>query len=193
MGSKIPVVRRLSGAPPTKATEEVDPPIRDDPRSSGNGMSHPLESTEDAAVGMAGGGGSAPLAGTLGKRHQWLLTRRDETIVFSRLDTRVQTALRRAGCSTWGDLAVMSEDDLRSVPGVGDTTISSLHRDLERGQRGTGRPVHSATVSDIALGEKYGWKSQPPGSPFGQRRAPLHRRNPGSVHPGDAYFQHKWF
>ena len=154
MGNRIPIVRRLIGARPKKAMEEVCTPVRDGPRSSGNGVSRPSESTEGVAVGM---GDRALLASSLGERHRWLLVRRDEVIAFSRLDTRVQTALRRAGCSTWGDLAALSEDDLRSVPGVGNTTIRNLHRDLERGQLGRGRPEHSATVSNVALGEKYGW------------------------------------
>lgn len=163
MGSKIPVVRRLMGERPTKTVEEQGTPFQDVPRSFGNGVSRPSKSTEGAAVGMAGDGGGAPLAGSLGEWHRWLLVRRDESIVFSRLDTRVQTALRRAGCSTWGDLAALSEDDLRFVPGVGDTTISSLHRDLERGHLGPGRPVHSETVSDFALGEKYDWMADAAG------------------------------
>jgi len=157
MGNRIPIIRRLTGERPAKTLEEHGTPLRDGSRSSGNGMPRPTESNERASVGVGSGGGGAPLMGSLGERHRWLLTRRDESIVLSRLDTRVQTALRRAGCSTWGDLAVLSEDDLRSVPGVGDSTISSLHRDLERGHRGPERPVHSATVSDVALGEKYGW------------------------------------
>lgn len=163
MGNRIPIVRRLIGAHPARAMYEVDVPTRDDPRSSGNGASRPAESTEGESVGMAGGGGGAPVAGSLGQRHRWLLARRDESIVFSRLDTRVQTALRKAGCSTWGDLAALSEDDLRSVPGVGDTTISSLHRDLERGNLGPGRPVHSETGSDVALGKRYGWMADAAG------------------------------
>lgn len=163
MGSRIPIVRRLTGARPANAMEEGDATVRDDPASSGNGVSRPSGSAEDEAVDTAGSGDGAPLAGSLGERHRWLLVRRDEAIVFSRLDTRVQTALRRAGCSTWGDVAVLSEDELRSVPGVGDTTISSLHRDLERGQLGPGRPVHSETVSHVALSEKYGWMADAAG------------------------------
>lgn len=163
MGNRIPIIRRLTGERPTKTLEEHGTPLRDGPRSSGNGMPRPTESNERASVGVGSGGGGAPLAVSLGERHRWLLARRDESIVLSRLDTRVQTALRRAGCSTWGDLAALSEDDLQSVPGVGDSTISSLHRDLERGHRGPGRPVHSETVSDIALGNKYGWMADAAG------------------------------
>ena len=163
MDIKIPIFRRFIGARPTKALEEVGTPIRDGPRSSSNGASLPSESAEGEAVGMAGGGSIAPLASSLGKRHLWLFARRDESIVFSWLDTRVQTALRRAGCSTWGDLAVLSEDDLRSVPGVGDTTINSLHRDLERGLPSPGGPVPSATAPDITFGEQYGWMADAAG------------------------------
>ncbi len=59
-----------------------------------------------------------------------------------------------------GDLAALSEDDLHSVPGVGDTTIGNLHQDLERGRVGLDRPVPIPTDPAVAFREKYGWMAE---------------------------------
>ena len=152
-----PIIGRRMRASLWRTQETVESSVKDGPQMPIQNISHSATSSDDLAIGNGGSASGVPLAGSLGERHLWLLARRDETIIFSSLDTRVQTALTRAGCSTWGDLAVLSEDDLRAVPGVGDTTISSLHRDLERGRLRQGRPVHRAETSDIAFCEKYGW------------------------------------
>jgi len=152
-----PIIGRRMRASLWRTQETVESSVKDGPQMPIQNISHSATSSDDLAIGNGGSVSGVPLAGSLGERHLWLLARRDETIIFSKLDTRVQTALTRAGCSTWGDLAALSEDDLRAVPGVGDTTISSLHRDLERGRLRQGRPVHRAETSDIAFCEKYGW------------------------------------
>ena len=161
MSIKIPMVRRLMGTRPASAMEKQGTSFRNGHRSSNNSGPCSSDSAEGAAVGIAGGArSSAPKAGSLGEQYLWLLARRDETIVFSHFGTRVQTALRRARCSTWGDLAALSEDDLHSVPGVGDTTIGNLHQDLERGRVGLDRPVPIPTDPAVAFREKYGWMAE---------------------------------
>ena len=61
------------------------------------------------------------------------------------------------GCSTWGDLARLSEDALRIVPGVGETTIRSLHRTLELGPVRDVDPSVGAATTDTALRNKHSW------------------------------------
>ena len=101
-----------------------------------------------------GEGDGAPPKGSLGELYGWLLTCRDERIDISRFLPSVQTALsRNLRCWTWGDLAAITDDDLRATAGIGDGKIAGLHLALEIGLAPSRYPL----TSDLKLSEKYEW------------------------------------
>lgn len=155
MGDDNPSVHQSTSSRRATTVNAQQSTIGDSPSSAGRGSSSHRVSTETEAVE----GDGVPLGGcSFGERHQWLITHKHESIIFSRLGSRVRIALSGARCFTWGELAEFSDDDLRAV-GVGERAIGSLHRDLERGppnRRGYGP---DASTSGMTLGEKYDWMS----------------------------------
>ncbi len=125
--------------------------------SSGSGsvLSGKSENAENLAAGTTDC--DSPLEGSFGERYSWLIAYHDKRLVCSWLPTRAGTVLTRMGCSTWGDLARLSEDALRIVPGVGETTIRSLRRTLEFGPLRFGDPPVGTVTADTVLREKHSW------------------------------------
>ena len=152
---RIPNVGRWTADLPPPVMHGQERRTENGPRGSGSGLSGESENAENLAAGITDC--DAPREGSFGERYPWLIAYQDKRLVCSWLPTRAGTVLRRMGCSTWGDLARLSEDALRIVPGVGETTIRSLHRTLEFGPlRFVDPPVGTATAG-TELREKHGW------------------------------------
>ena len=154
MGDNIAEAQQWMGSRRTTTANAQQAPVAGSPNGVGGGSSRQAESPE----WETGEGDPIPLEDrSFGGRHPWLVAHRYESIIFARLGSRVRTALRKVGCSTWGDLAELSDKDLRAVSGVGERAISSFHRDLERGPPNQWATAIGASVSGVAMGEKYGW------------------------------------
>lgn len=74
--------------------------------------------------------GRVAAATRYGDRYRWLAARADERVPMSLFDTRTQTCLQRAGAQTWGDLAELSDQELATLPSVGQTTIRQINKVL---------------------------------------------------------------
>ncbi len=144
-------------------TADLPPPVmhgqerrtENGPRGSGSGLSGESENAENLAAGITDC--DAPREGSFGERYSWLIAYQDKRLVCSWLPTRAGTVPKRMECSTWGDLARLSEEALRIVPGVGETTIRSLHRTLEFGPLRFGDPPVGTVTADTVLREKHSW------------------------------------